>query len=291
VLLQLDTNGSGYYTNGKISLQGEISSPVILQNSTNSANAFLVQDSAGSNIFGVDTTDTNLVNNPGLEVSTAGWTYSGAQSAIVGIFRDTSNSYLGVGSLKFIMSATATDQARFTFNPSTLLVSGTTYTLSFYARDSATSYSTLTYGHREGAADTNCTAVGAISTIWQRYSCSFTWTTITSPYIFISAGTASKTISIDAASLEPGGTVTPYGAGSIYFNGVITSPVNFQNKTDSTTAFQIQNASSSTMLAVDTADNFIKIGDSTGTDTATTLLVLDSSTADPTTLTNRNGGL
>jgi hypothetical protein len=69
-LLETDANASGYYQNGEISLQGTIDSPVVLQNTSNSANAFLVQNSGGSNIFGVDTTDTNLVNNPGVEINT-----------------------------------------------------------------------------------------------------------------------------------------------------------------------------------------------------------------------------
>ncbi|MDL2342456.1 MAG: hypothetical protein QFB87_05265 [Patescibacteria group bacterium] len=58
----------------------------------------------------------------------------------------------------------------------------------------------------------------------------------------------------------------------------------FQNVTDTTTAFQIQNATASnTLFHADTTNNRLYVGDATGTDTNTTLLVLDSATADPTT--------
>ncbi|HEV7453795.1 MAG TPA: carbohydrate binding domain-containing protein [Candidatus Saccharimonadales bacterium] len=73
----------------------------------------------------------------------------------------------------------------------------------------------------------------------------------------------------------------------------------FKNSTNSATAFQVQDAASAPLMAANTATrtggvagNLIKIGDSTGTDTATTILQLDSTTADPTTnLAALNGGL
>jgi hypothetical protein len=72
-----------------------------------------------------------------------------------------------------------------------------------------------------------------------------------------------------------------------------TSAYTFRNSQDSTAAFRIQSASSAqTLFTADTTNNILKVGDSTGTDTATTLLVLDSATANPTTsLASKNGGL
>jgi hypothetical protein len=53
---------------------------------------------------------------------------------------------------------------------------------------------------------------------------------------------------------------------------------------DSATAFQIQNAGAAdTLFTADTTNNKIVIGNATGTNTNTTLLVLDSATADPAT--------
>jgi hypothetical protein len=287
VLLETDANASGYYENGQISLQGTVNSPLVLQNTSNSANAFLVQNSSGNNIFGVDTTDTNLINNPGVEVNTSGWSYNGsAGSAGSGIFRDTSNSYLGNAGLKLVTDADATEGAKFTFSPNTILQASTTYVLSFYAKDSAGSYSTLTFGRSENGSQTSCVTTGSITTAWQRYSCSFAVgaTIGASPYVYVLPGAAtSKTIYIDAVSLEPGSTASPYGAGSIYLNGVINSPVNFQNKTDSTTAFQVQNSASLAMLIIDSANKIIQVGSAVA-DANAVILVVDSynGTTDPT---------
>lgn len=84
-------------------------------------------------------------------------------------------------------------------------------------------------------------------------------------------------------------------AQSATFNGNTTvSP-----SSNSATAFQIQSASAAeTLITVDTTargasgGNLIKIGNSTGTDTALTILKLDSATADPTSnLSALNGGM
>jgi hypothetical protein len=58
----------------------------------------------------------------------------------------------------------------------------------------------------------------------------------------------------------------------------------FRNSTNSTAAFQIQSATGSdTLFTVNTTNNRLDVGNATGTDTNTTLFVLDSATADPTT--------
>ncbi len=78
-----------------------------------------------------------------------------------------------------------------------------------------------------------------------------------------------------------------------------TGAANFLNQTNSATAFRIQSATGAeTLFTADTTNrgagggNLIKIGNSTGTDTALTILQLDSASADPTTnLAALNGGL
>lgn len=58
----------------------------------------------------------------------------------------------------------------------------------------------------------------------------------------------------------------------------------FQNTTDSTAAFSIQRAASAELLMrADTQNNRLTLGDAIGVNLNTTLLVLDSATADPTT--------
>jgi hypothetical protein len=74
----------------------------------------------------------------------------------------------------------------------------------------------------------------------------------------------------------------------------------FKNSTNSAAAFQIQSATAAQTLlsantvvrATGTAGNSIKIGDSTGTDLDTTILQVDSASANPTTnLASLNGGI
>jgi hypothetical protein len=283
VLLETDANASGYYENGQISLQGAINSPVVLQNTTNSANAFLVQNSSGSNIFGVDTTDTNLVTNPGVEVNTTSWAGKSTATAPT-ISRDTSSSYLGYAGLKVVTGTTVQDGVKYTFPNNTTLLANTQYTLSFYAKISASSIATFSFGRSDtgvSAGETSCITTGSLTTTWTRFSCNFT-TGVTmgasgNPYVYMSQGTGVSSITfwVDAVSVEPGATATPYGAGSIYLNGVINSPVNFQNKTDSTSAFQIQNSASVALLGVDSANLRLQVGSAT-TDASAVLFTLDS---------------
>ncbi len=74
--------------------------------------------------------------------------------------------------------------------------------------------------------------------------------------------------------------------------------VAFRNATNSATAFAVQDSLGAALLAVDTATrgagggNLLKVGNSTGTDGATTIFQLDSSSANPTSnLSALNGGL
>jgi hypothetical protein len=86
-------------------------------------------------------------------------------------------------------------------------------------------------------------------------------------------------------------------SGTYYFDDFLVNdsqggPQVFQNTADSTTAFRIMSSGAvQTLLTGNTTNNIIKIGDDTGTNTNTTMFVVDSTTADPTTLTNKNGGL
>lgn len=105
-------------------------------------------------------------------------------------------------------------------------------------------------------------------------------------------------ISVDAALNGDAGSLsvsdTLHVAGTASFNGRVL----MQPSTVSAAAFQVQDTSGASMLAIDTTarssagGNLLKIGDSTGTDTATTILQLDGATAAPTTnLAALNGGL
>lgn len=86
--------------------------------------------------------------------------------------------------------------------------------------------------------------------------------------------------------------------GTYYFDdfymirNIQTADYTFRNSQNSTAAFRIQSANSgNTLFTADTTNNILKVGDSNGSNTNTTILVVDSATADPTTLTSRDGGL
>jgi hypothetical protein len=95
------------------------------------------------------------------------------------------------------------------------------------------------------------------------------------------------------AVVNSGATTGTYYFDDFYVRGSISAPTVFKNSVDSSTAFLIQSAAAAqTLFTADTTNNVLKVGDSTGTDTATTVLVLDSATANPTTsLSTKNGGL
>ena len=86
--------------------------------------------------------------------------------------------------------------------------------------------------------------------------------------------------------------------GTFYFDdfymkrNLESADMTFRNATNSTTAFRIQSAGgSNTLFSADTATNAVRIGDNTGSDTDTTVLVVDSATSDPTSVTGLNGGI
>jgi hypothetical protein len=96
-----------------------------------------------------------------------------------------------------------------------------------------------------------------------------------------------------AALVNAGATTGTYYFDDFTLNDSQRGQQLFQNTADTTTAFMIQSANAAqTLFTADTTNNLLKVGDSTGTDIATTLLVLDSTTANPTTnLSAKNGGL
>ncbi|HXY18093.1 MAG TPA: carbohydrate binding domain-containing protein, partial [Candidatus Nitrosopolaris sp.] len=277
VLLQTDANSQPLYRNAGVSLAGTIiTSPVVLQGSNNETSALQVNNSIGTQIFDIDTTDSNLVLNPGFEVNQANWALKGSATALT---RDTSTSYAGIASGKVTTTATAGDGLRYTF-PTQLPAS--TYTISAYVKVSAAD-STFNLGYNNGA-DVNCASITPAASAsvpstsgWTRFVCTTATSAVLNSVYITSGTTALTSLWADSVQVEAGSTATAYGAGNINLNAVIQSPLFVRNLNNSTTALTLQDSSSNTLLNVDTLNDIINLG-STGTQAlASTVNIANSS--------------
>jgi parallel beta-helix repeat protein len=86
--------------------------------------------------------------------------------------------------------------------------------------------------------------------------------------------------------------------GTFYFDdfylkrNLETADMTYKGAVNSATAFRIQSTgAANTLFTANTNSNIVRIGDGSGTGTDTTVLVVDSATADPTSLTGLDGGI
>ena len=261
VTLQTDPNADTNYREGTVQLSGPITSSLILQNAVNSTTAFQVENSSGASVLTVDTTDTNLMSNPGAEVNTVGWAVKQA-SAGASVIRDTSQPKFGAASFKVVTSATAGDGASATISPT--LPTGT-YQLAFSMKLSSGTFTTLLVGYNNGSDSNACTPSPALSSTvpstsgWTRFSCSMSVTGPMGSIYFKQSDATARTFWIDGVELDAGNTLTPYGIGNLYFNGVVKTPLTLQNQSDSTSALTLQNVAGNTILSVDTLNSQITV--------------------------------
>jgi hypothetical protein len=260
------------YQTGNIQFQSIINNPATFQATSNSPTAFQILNNTSAPLFVVDSTTPNLIPNPGFETGTSSWALAG--NATIAQNSTKANVYYGQASLAVTLGST-TPGATVTFG-STQATGN--YNLSFYAMgNGAITLTNPTIG------GTTCTlsSTAVTTTGFQRYSCSAnaasTFTTIT-----ISSSTTSGILYIDSVQLTSGTTLQPYDIGAIQLRGIVNNPVAFQAVSNSTTALQVLNSSSSSILAVDTYNNRVTLG--TGTGTNATLLTLGNKTdsGDPT---------
>jgi hypothetical protein len=237
------------------------------QNQTDSTAAFQIQNAAGNdNLFLASTTNSNLVANSSAESTATGWSINtGSGSAPAST---TSQALYGNSSLSINTSATATAGAK--YDTATLLSTTTTYSLSFWAKIAAGSF-TVQAGRADNdtfAGESTCTLSStSVTTTWTRFTCSFTTATVTTGgYIFIrQSDSTSRTWFVDGVQLEQAAAPTNYREGSLQFNGTVTSPTIFQNQSDTTSAFQIQNASGNNLLLADSSNfNVTVLGGNNG---------------------------
>ncbi len=283
------TNGNG----GSITLSGGSagagagtsgsSGGVIVQDAGNSATAFRIQNAAGQAVFVQGTnliSQTNDVTNYTFTGGTTGWAVEGAATALTQVTNQTDvyPSNYGIDSIDDTLAASGTSGIEIAAAglAGSSLAGSTTYKFGFYAMGSATITGlTVAFNGTGGTCTPNYTSIS--STGFTYFSCTTTPTTATTIVTIESTASASQTLYISDPQITTS-SLTNYQLGSYQTNGVDTaSEVAYQNTTNSTTAFQVQNASGTTILDVDTLNGNVIIGTNTSTNTTnTSLLQLDS---------------
>jgi hypothetical protein len=106
-------------------------------------------------------------------------------------------------------------------------------------------------------------------------------------FVQLAQGLQTDASGVDSIAINKTGTgniMNLQSSGNSVFTVGVTGAILAKNSSNSTAAFQIQKSSGSdTLFTADTSNNKLVVGNATGTDANTTLLILDSSTADPAT--------
>lgn len=270
---------------------------VTIRNSTDQQAAFRFQNAASRYVLNVNTNSNYFINNgtrasgndiinPGFEAGTdtgdttfgeQGW-FGSAQAVSV---NSSSNAHSGNYELQVTPNGTDLDtyaNGYFEVQP------GDTIYFEGWVKNSAGANGTgglvLTFYDKDKANPTTSTSLSLPGTSYILKTLS---ATVPSGKYYVRA----------SARVASGAT-----SGTYYFDDFVlrrsntSVPTILANSADSSAAFQIQSAgNANTLFTADTTNNILKVGDSTGSNTDTTILVLDSATANPTTLTSRDGGL
>ena len=227
---------------------------------TDQATTFQVQNAAAANIFTVDTSITpNLITNGDLEGgTTTGWTAKGSST----ITQSNAHQWQGNNALSVATTTAADDGAYYNYT----FGATTQYTLSLYAKLSGGSITDVNIGRQDNGSDIDCLSGQTVSNNWTRFSCTFTTGgTISGSNIYIKkTGSSAETFYIDGIQLQTGASTTAFNSGgALQLGGYVNSPITFQNRQNSTTAFQIQNgAGTGNLFIADTLNNRIGIGTS-----------------------------
>lgn len=267
---------------------------VTIQGTTDTSSAFRVLNSAGDYLFNINSGNgyviSNTIRSPGNDIPNPsfetgglitggeeGW-FGPAQASIVNGDAKTGNY-----SLQVIPNSTNLD----------------VYAGSYY--EVTPDENIYFEGYVKNSAGANGTA--GIQITWydkDKVSLSNSTDYGTLPGTSYVLRKVSATVPSGAAFARVSATVRASATtGTFYFDNFymahssVSADTTFRNSQDSTAAFRIQSAGSAdTLFTADTSNNLIKVGNATGSDTGTTILVLDSASADPTSsLSIRNGGL
>ncbi len=238
------------------------------------ADLLQVQNSAAgnSNILTVSQNNSNLITNPSFDIDTTGWAAvgSGTISTLAAPAGFSGGNAANVGT-----TALANDGVKFNYS----LAASTTYSLSVYARVSAGSMSTFQIGYsNDGATFTSCATGQTVTTVWTRYTCTFTTAAVSGTrFIYLRQTDAvARNIYIDAVQLEVAAAPTAYSLGNINLNGIITSPTTFQNTNDSAAAFAVNQANGAPLLTINSSTGAVQLG---GTSNQTGTIEIGGGTA------------
>lgn len=275
----------GVSNNGRVTIQG----------TTDESSAFRVLNASGSYLFNINSSNeyviSNTIRSPGNEIANPtfetggaitggeeGW-FGPAQASIV---NDSANANTGNYAMQVTPNATNLDVYAGSYYE---VKPGDDIYFAGYLKNSASANGDVGiqitwYDKDKGVVSSSINYSGLPGTSYVLRKINTT----------VPAGAYYARVSATVRS-----TAT---AGTFYFDdfymkrSVETADYTFRNSQDSSSAFRIQSAESAqTLFTADTNNNVLRVGDSTGSDTATTLLVLDSAATDPTTLSGKDGGL
>lgn len=273
----------GVSNNGRVTIQG----------TTDASSAFRVLNSSGDYLFNINSSNgyvfSNAIKTPGNEIANPnfeaggnitsgeeGW-FGPAQASIVNSDANTGNYALAVST-----------------NATNIDVYGGTY---YEVKPTETVYFQGYVKNSSGANGTGGVQISWYDKDKALLSSSTDYGTLPgTSYILkkVSASAPANTayFRVSAAVRSTATTGTYYFDDFYMVRNIEIADRTFRNSQNSTTAFRIQSANASnTLFTADTTNNLLKVGDSTGSDTDTTMLVLDGATTNPTTLANRDGGL
>ena len=269
---------------------------VTIQGTSNAFSAFRVLNSNGDYLLNINSSNNYILNNsiktPGNEIANpnfeTGGSITGGEEGWFGpsqanIVNDALNANTGNYSLQVTANATNIDVFAGSFQE---VKPGNGISFQGYVKNSA------------GANGT-----GGIQITWydkDKNILSTTTNFATLPGTSYGLKVIDTIVPANSYYLRVSATVrSTASTGTYYFDDFYmvkstqSAAYTYRNSQDSTAGFQIQSAGANqTLFRADTSNNLLKVGDNVGIDTATTLLVLDGTTANPTTsLATKNGGL
>ena len=269
---------------------------VTIQGTTDEASAFRVLNATGNYLFNINSTNdyviSNTIRTPGNEIDNPNFETGGSSSGgEAGWFGPAQSSIV----LDAINANTGNYMLRITPNLSDIDV----YAGSYYEVSPGENL------YFEGKVKNSAGANGSAGVQITWYNKDKTILSFSTNYASL-PGTSYVLRKINAvapanaqyarvsATVRSAATTGLFYFDSFYMKrSTETADYTFRNSQNGTDAFRIQSAQSAqTLFTANTTNNVLKVGDSTGSDTATTLLVLDSTAIDPvTSLATNNGGL